>query len=104
MDYEFEVLHKDFQYEGLTLNNTAADEHVPQIEIQITQLHAVPPRNPLAALDQHEISKIPIGSSSSVPDAVSNGLPLLLSTSRQALLTACMRMPMLTTRIMLLIF
>ena len=38
MDYEFEVLHKDFQYEGLALNNTAADENVPQIERQIKVL------------------------------------------------------------------
>ena len=35
MDNEFEVLRDDLRDKGLTLNTTSADEHVPQIEIQI---------------------------------------------------------------------
>ena len=35
MDNNFEVLHDALQDEGLNLNNTAANEYVPQIEIQI---------------------------------------------------------------------
>ena len=35
MDNEFEVLRDDFREEGLTLNTTADDKHVSQIERQI---------------------------------------------------------------------
>ena len=35
MDNEFEVLCNALQDDGITLNTTAADEHVPQIERQI---------------------------------------------------------------------
>ena len=35
MDNEFEVLRNTLQDEGLTLNTTTANEHVPQLEIQI---------------------------------------------------------------------
>ena len=35
MDNEFEVLRDNFQEERLTLNTTAAEEHVPQRERQI---------------------------------------------------------------------
>ena len=31
----FEMLREDFLEEGITLNTTTANEHVPQIEIQI---------------------------------------------------------------------
>ena len=35
MDNKFEVLRDTLRYEGLILNTTAADEHVPQIKRQI---------------------------------------------------------------------
>ena len=35
MDNKFEVLWESLQDKGITLNTTDADEHVPQIEIQI---------------------------------------------------------------------
>ena len=35
MDNEFEVLHDALWDEGINLNNTVADEHVPNIEIKI---------------------------------------------------------------------
>ena len=38
MDNKFEVLRDDLREEVLTLNTTAADEHVPQIERQIKVL------------------------------------------------------------------
>ena len=63
-----------------------------------------PVQNPLYALDQQETSKVPTGSSTSVQDAASNDVPSFLSPSQRALPTAYTRSPMLTTKIMLLIY
>ena len=63
-----------------------------------------PTQNPLSASDQHKPSKVNIGSSTSTQDATSNDVPLTLSPYRHALSIACMRLPTLTTGILLLIF